>query len=100
MSRLNKWDNFNKTQLLGEYQYLIALNNTVSVDMSPCFSLHKNDDGPLWSEDKTLNLTIREHKYQIINGKKLFLFNHFFGIKALHESMNPITKMIMNKKEL
>ena len=65
--------------------------------MSPCFSLHRDNSGPLWYETRALNLTEKEHKDQVVNSQKLFLFNHFRGVKALTESMNPITQMIMNK---
>lgn len=53
----------------------------------------------MWHENKTFNLKIKEHKNQVVNSKKLFLFNHFFGVKALHEGMNPITKIIMNERD-
>lgn len=67
--------------------------------MSPCYSLHKNYKGPLWHEDKKLDLLDREHTGQVQNGKKLFLFNHFVGVKALTKSMNQLTQLLMNKKE-
>jgi len=55
--------------------------------------------GPLWHSYKPLNLSGREHKDQVVNRKKLFLFNHFIGIKALTSTINPLTQILMNKKD-
>ena len=99
-SEVYQWDNFNASSMLGNTTYLLPIvNSTVYLDMSACYSLHRNLMGPLWYANKALNMTSRENKDQVVNGKKLFLFNHFIGIKALTETANPFTKALMNKKD-
>lgn len=76
------------------------MNETfVTVNMASCFSLHKNHNGPLWHEFKSLAPNTREHRGQVINSKKLFIFNHFYGVKALTEGIDELTRLLINNKD-
>lgn len=55
----------------------------MSIPIPRCFSVHRNGARPNWDEEKKLNLTTREHPNQLVNGDKLFLFNHFYGVPFL-----------------
>ena len=41
----------------------------------------------------------RESLDQITNGEKLFIFNHFFGVRALSQTLHPNTEVLFNTKE-
>ena len=96
-----EWENFNNSNgLLTKNETYSIVNNSLVVELPQCFSLHKNMLGPLWSEETPLNLTIKENNNQVINGKKLFLLNHFYGIKAFTQTtMSQIMQSLFNTKE-
>ncbi len=102
-----EWKNFSQiaTTLLNDSNEIDLIaqfknnTNTAHVLMADCYSLHKNFQGLLWYNEKPLNLSKREHEGQILNSRKLFIFNHFYGIKALTKSLDPITLKMFNKKE-
>ena len=76
------------------------MNETsVTVNIASCFSLHKDQKGPLWNESKALAPNTREHIGQVINSKKLFIFNHFVGVKALTETLDEVTRLLVNDKD-
>jgi hypothetical protein len=91
------WENFNHTDLLSTDFNLT--NNTLVLEMSRCFSLHRVNSKPNFDENRPINLNARENTNQPMNSEKLFLFNHFFGVKALIQSLDPITQILFNSKE-
>lgn len=58
------------------------MNKTLSIPIAKCVSVHNVNRRPNWGETHKLNLTSREHPNQLLNGQKLFLFNHFYGVPA------------------
>lgn len=93
-----EWINFNHSDLINK-NLTVGLNNTLVLDMSRCFSLHKVNYRPNWDENNHLDLGGRENLDQPINSEKLFLFNHFFGVRALGPTLNPETELLFNTRE-
>lgn len=75
------------------------VNKTQTIIMPRCFSLHKINGKPMWNIGNPLNLNIKEHEGQVINGKKLFLFNHYYGIQIASLQLDPLTLSLVNNKE-
>ena len=74
----------------------------VSIPIARCFSVHRIGSRPNWDEERTLNLSTREHAGQLLNSEKLFLFNHFYGvpIKAAMEGNINVLEYINSKEML
>lgn len=100
----NDRDEWNISDISNDTLSLISpvfLTNRTSldIDMSRCFSLHKTNNQPNWNENKILDLQAKEFSTQLSNSEKLFLFNHFYGVAAKANLMNPITVNLMNNRE-
>ena len=78
------------------------INNTVlTLGMSRCISVETSDydDYPKWSIARPLVHNERESTDSLINGDKLFVYNHFYGVYAMRGTVNPTTLSIMNSKD-
>ena len=74
---------------------------TLSLAMSRCVSVEASDydDDPKWSLDRPLDHSMRESSEALLNGDKLFVYNHFYGVFAMRGAVNPTTLRIMNSKD-
>lgn len=78
----------------------LLLNGTIlELDMADCFSWHQFKGKPVWNSTNPLVLNYKEHKEQLLNSEKLFLFNHFYGVAALAGFVDPATVKLMNTRE-
>ena len=73
--------------------------NNLNMEMSRCLSWYRFNREPLWDEENPLILNTKEHSKQVLNANKLFIFNHFFGIRAFTSFIDRATILLMNKKE-
>ena len=95
--RLNKSSTLE--EILLKNSSLLINQTYIELEMADCFSRQSYKDRPYWNKEFPIEANASLNDDEIINSKKLFLFNHFYGVQAYSSMIHPITVELMNKNE-
>ena len=92
--------NWPASELYEDVKHDIHNETLLTLGMSTCMSVRNDLRGrPKWSLDTPLDLGQKESADSVRNRDKLFLFNHFYGVQAMKANIDPVTALVMNRRE-